>query len=202
MRMEAAISENVMNADEPVQISLPEPTPRIAKIREIILHTKNSICLERPLLMREFGKSPIGRKAKKEHPLVRRALELSYILSKRSPKIYGQELIIGNMTSKRIAANYYPEGGSINILEDIFRLEKRKIPIILTGKEKRQLVGIGLSTLLKSIGGKTLLRPGRFSHFLDFFRAKAQVTYCGSAAGRTTDITCSRETAVVAAIRI
>ena len=37
---------------------------------------------------------------------------------------------------------------------------------------------------------------------LDFFRAKAQVTYGGSAAGRTTDIACRGETAIVTAISI
>jgi len=170
--MKAAASESFTELLDHDTSSLPDAAPRINKIRADLFNIKNSICLERPLLMRKFGKSPEGRRAKKEHPLVRRALELSYILSKRSSKIYDQELIIGNMTSKRIAANYYPEGGSINILEDIFRLEKRRMPIVLNAREKKQLVGIGLSTLMSSIGGKALLRPGRFSHFLDFFRAK------------------------------
>ncbi len=76
------------------------------------------------------------------------------------------------MTSKRVAANYYPEGGSINILEDLFRLEKRQIPIYLTAREKIQLAGIGIKTGLTSVGGKNLLWPGRISHFLDFFTAK------------------------------
>jgi hypothetical protein len=67
------------------------------------------------------------------------------------------------MTSKRVAANYYPEGGSINILEDLFRLEKRQIPIYLTAREKIQLAGIGIKTGLTSVGGKNLLWPGRIS---------------------------------------
>jgi len=169
--METAL-KNFFDDNYSNSVELPLASDRIESIREELLRTKNSICLERPLLMRAFRKSSQGKKAKKEHPLVRRSLELSYILSNRMPKIYDRELIIGNMTSKRIAANYYPEGGSINILEDIFRLEKRKSPIVLTGPEKRQLIGIGLTTLFSSIGGKALLRPGRLSHFLDFFRAK------------------------------
>jgi len=153
-------------------LSLTVPTMRIAAIRDELLNTRYSICLERPILLEKFKKSRQGRQAKTAHPLIRRAMAIAYILSYRLPKIYENELIIGNMTSKRVAGNYYPEGGSINILEDLFRLEKRQIPIYLTPREKIQLVGIGIKTSLTSVGGKTLLRPGRLSHFLDFFTAK------------------------------
>jgi len=50
--------------------------------------------------------------------------------------------------------------------------EKRQIPLYLTPREKLKLVGIGIKTSLSSVGGQTLLRPSRFSHFLDFFVAK------------------------------
>ncbi|NOY69633.1 MAG: hypothetical protein GXP53_09125 [Deltaproteobacteria bacterium] len=152
--------------------SLNTPTKRISAIREELLNTRYSICLERPLLLEKFKTSPQGRRARSSHPLIRRARAISYILSHRAPKIYDNELIIGNMTSKQVAANYYPEGGSINIMEDLFRLENRQVPIHLTFWEKIQLAKIGFKTSLSSVGGKTLLRPGRFSHFLDFFRAK------------------------------
>jgi len=149
-----------------------EPSERIAEIKADLFATPYSICLERPALLAEFWRSAEGRKAKAEHPLVKRALALSYIFAHRKPRIYAGELIIGNMTSKRIAGNYYPEGGSINILEDIFRLERRRIPLKLTTGEKWRLLGVGLRYIRSSIGGKTLLRFGRISHFLDFFRAK------------------------------
>ncbi|MFO7557259.1 MAG: pyruvate formate lyase family protein [Desulfobacterales bacterium] len=152
--------------------SFTEPSHRISKIRAELLETPYSVCLERPLLMQQFKKSFEGRKSSSAHPLVKRAMVLSYILANRAPRIYDGELIIGNMTSKRVAANYYPEGGSINIMEDLFRLKRRQIPIHLTAKETVQLSAIGLKTILSSVGGRTLLRPGRFSHFLDFFRAK------------------------------
>jgi formate C-acetyltransferase len=149
-----------------------EPSERISGIKADIFATPYSICLERPLLMEEFWRSPDGRKAKTAHPLVRRALVLSYIFSHRKPRIYRGELIIGNIASKRVAANYYPEGGSVNILEDIFRLERKQAPLKLTTREKWHLLGIGLRNARSSVGGRALLRFGRFSHFLDFFRAK------------------------------
>ncbi len=152
--------------------SLPGSTPRIGKIRELLLRTPYSICLERPLLIERFEKSPEGRNASREHPFVRRALMLSYIYSNRKPRIYDDELIIGNMSSKRIAANYYPEGGSVNILEDIFRLERRQIPIVMDARERLSLLRVGLRSLFKSIAGRALLKPGRLSHFAEFFTAK------------------------------
>ena len=79
------------------------PTPRITAIRNELLTTRYSICLERPELLDQFKKSTEGRQAKSAHPLVRRAMAIAYILSRRSPKIYDNELIIGNMTSRRVA---------------------------------------------------------------------------------------------------
>ena len=156
----------------PVEDFIP-PTARIANIRAELLATPYSICLERPRLMEDFWSSEEGRRsAKVEHPLVHRALTLQYIFSHRKPRIYENELIIGNMTSKRIAANYYIEGGSINILEDFFRLGKRTIPLKLSSLETVELLLIGLRNSFKSVGAKALLKPGRLSYFLDFFRAK------------------------------
>ena len=149
------------------------PTSRIAAIRAELLATPYSICLERPKLLEEFWSSEEGRRsAKEEHPLVHRALTLQYIFSHRQPRIYKDELIIGNMTSKRIAANYYIEGGSINIMEDIGRLRKRTIPLKLTGRETADLFRVGLRNVFKSVGARALLKPARLSYFLDFFRAK------------------------------
>jgi pyruvate formate-lyase/glycerol dehydratase family glycyl radical enzyme len=148
-------------------------TGRIASIRAEILPTPYSICLERPRLMERFWASPDGRRsAREDHPLIHRALTLQYIYAHRKPHIYDQELIIGNMTSKRIAANYYIEGGSINILEDVLRLEKRSIPLHLSAAEKAELLRIGLRNTFRSVGAKALLKPGRIAYFLDFFRAK------------------------------
>ncbi|MDD5712123.1 MAG: pyruvate formate lyase family protein, partial [Smithellaceae bacterium] len=147
-------------------------TPRIAAIRAELLATPYSICLERPKLLAAFARTEAGRRAGKEHPLVRRARALNYIFSHRRPRIYDNELIVGNMTSKRIASNYYVEGGSINILEDLYRLERRTIPLKLTATETAELLYWGLRNSFASVGAKALLRPDRLAYFLDFFRAK------------------------------
>lgn len=168
-----AIATSYAGADErPTDVAYREPTARIAGIKAELFAEPYSICLERPRLLLRFNRSVEGRRSRQNHPLTRRAKALAYVMRHRRPHIYDGELIIGNMTSKRIAANYYPEGGSINILEDLFRMEKRKIPIKLTVAEKFELVKIGLTGIFSSVGGQALLKPGRFRHFLDFFRAK------------------------------
>ncbi len=151
---------------------LTRPSERVAAIREELIGTSYSICLDRPRLLGEFRSSVEGRDARKEHPLARRALALAYLFSHRRPHVYPGELIIGNMTSKRVAANYYIEGGSVNILEDVLRLEKKATAIEMPPAERVSLVGLGLRNLFKSVGGRALLRPWRIKHFLDFFMAR------------------------------
>ena len=147
-------------------------TPRIDRLRTTMLAEPYSICLERPQLLLRFRHSTEGKRASKEHPAAARAAALAYLLSHRTPHIYDDELLIGNMSSKRIGANYYPEGGSVNILEDLPRWNKRRVPLAMTAGEKRKLLLLGLRGVRSSIGGLALLRHGRTSHFLDFFRAQ------------------------------
>ena len=147
-------------------------TERIDRIRAALSEAKYSICLERPALLDRFWSSPDGRRARHDHPFVRRAREIAFLCAQRTPRVYPDELIIGNMTSKRVAANYYPEGGSINILEDLLHLDRRRVPLHLTRSERARLGALGLRHARRSIGARALLRPGRASHFLDFFRAR------------------------------
>jgi pyruvate formate-lyase/glycerol dehydratase family glycyl radical enzyme len=152
--------------------ALSEPSARIRRIRADLLATPNSICLERPTLLAEFAKTPAGKRIKKEHPFVRRAGAIAYILSNRTPHIYRDELIIGNMSSKRIGGNYYPEGGSLNILLDMLWLKKKQSPISLSKRETIRMALIGAKTFATSVGGRALLKPARIKHFFDFFFAK------------------------------
>jgi pyruvate formate-lyase/glycerol dehydratase family glycyl radical enzyme len=143
---------------------------RIEKIRTEMFKEKYSICLERPSLLDSYWHSG---KAKGKHPSIQRAESLAFIYSNRQPRIYKDELLVGNISSKRIAANYYSEGGSIHILEDLFCLEKRPVlPLYLERKEKRKLLALALRHFPRSVATRALCKPGWFGYFLDFFRAK------------------------------
>ncbi len=148
------------------------PGPRIAAIRAALQATRYSICLERPRLLARFTWSRSGLRALRQPPMVRRARALAFVMARRRPRIYEHELIVGNMTSKRVAANYYPEGGSLNIVEDIWRLDRRQVPLHLSRSETAQLVAIALGSFATSVGGRALLRSGRLGDFFDFFRAR------------------------------
>ncbi len=154
---------------------LPPPTARIVRLREVMRATPCSICLERPRLLRAFERSREGKLADKEHATIRRAKALRYVLQHRAPRIYDDELIVGNMSSKRIGANYYHEGISVNILEDIARLETRAVPLHLTAAEKRELLKLGLWGATRSIAARSLGRPGRLSHFAHLLRPRRYI---------------------------
>lgn len=124
----------------------------VSNIRRTLMETPCSICLERPGLMIQARIAALFRK--KKHPLVRRAECLAFILERRTPRIYPFEAIAGNMSSKRIAANYYPEGGSSHILEDLFNLDKRAVPLALSFSEKVCLLFTGIVTFHWSTGAK------------------------------------------------
>lgn len=153
-----------------IRQSVTEENKRIEAIKAEMFAEKYSICLERPTLLDRYWRSGAGDG---KHPYIRRAESLAYIYSHRQPRIYNGELIIGNISSKRIAANYYSEGGSIHILEDIFCLEKRPVlPLYLEQKEKRRLFSLGIRHFTRSVATRALCKPGWFGYFLDFFRAK------------------------------
>jgi formate C-acetyltransferase len=147
---------------------------RIGLIREEMMQEPYSICLERPTLLDRFWRSGA---AKGKHYYIRRAEALAYICTHRRPRIYRGELLLGNISSKRIAANYYSGGGSVHILEDLLRLEKRAVvPLRLTRREKARLLSLGLRHFRHGVAAQALLRPGWSRFFFDLFRAKRRAS--------------------------
>jgi len=153
-------------------VDRPAPTDRTLRLLETLQAEPYTICLERPELLRRFAKSREGKRARKDHPAVRRAKALAFVMAHRAPRVYDDELVVGNMSSHRVGANYYPEGGSVNILEDLPRWDRRRVKLKLSAADKRKLLRLGLGGVAASVGGRALLRRGRTSHFLDFFRAQ------------------------------
>lgn len=152
-----------------------EPSARVARIRAQVMATPASICLERPSLMREFRRSGQGRAAARRHALLGRASALAHVYRSRRPRIYDDELIVGNMSSKRVAANFYAEGGSIGVLEDIWDLEDRPVPLVMSRKEKLRMLGLTVDAARYNVGLRALARPGRLSHFFHLFRPRRYI---------------------------
>lgn len=80
--------------------------PRLARLHNDLLTSKKAICVERARYLTEYMKGP---HVWFEPAVVRRAKAVSYILKKASVRIYPDELLVGNLTSKRVGAIIYPE---------------------------------------------------------------------------------------------
>lgn len=156
-------------------VEITSPWARINRIREEIHAAGHSLCLERPELLVKFKKSAEARRLRNAHICVRRATAIAYVLANRQSRIYDDELVLGNMTSKRVAANYYPEGSSINILEDITRLEQRVVPLQMTLREKAKLVKLASATCRDSVLYHALFTPARIRHVYDMLHAERYI---------------------------
>lgn len=152
-------------------VELVSPWARIDRIRDAVHAAGYSLCLERPELMRAWQRTPEGRRLRKAHVCERRAGMLAYLMANRRPRIHDDELVIGNMTSKRVASHFYPEGTSLNIVEDIFRLDERVVPLKLTAREKAKLVWLAAATARESVLGHALLRPSRIRRIREMTNA-------------------------------
>ena len=151
------------------------PWARIDRIRDAVHEAGYSLCLERPELLLDFRRSPAGKRLRDAHVCVRRASAIAYVMATRTPRVYEDELILGNMTSKRVAANYYPEGASMHLLEDIARLDERVVPIRLSLAEKARLLRIAAATLRDSVLYHALASPSRIGHVRDLLRAERYI---------------------------
>jgi len=132
-------------------VDLFSPRARIDRIRDAVHDAGYSLCLERPDLLLDFRRSSAGKRLRNAHVCVRRASAIAHVMANRQPRVYEDELILGNMTSKRVAANYYPEGASMHLLEDIARLDDRVVPIRLSLAEKAKLLRIAAATIRDSV---------------------------------------------------
>jgi pyruvate-formate lyase len=134
------------------------PSARVERLSAAVRHAPTSVCLERPRLMRE---APTSRR---DPVVLRRAKRLAYVLAHREPHIYADELIIGNLSSTRVAVNFDPEHANRNLIADLERLEQRPISLHQRAAEKLELMRLCVAGLRDNVGLRTLLRPGRLRH--------------------------------------
>ncbi|MFA5940653.1 MAG: pyruvate formate lyase family protein [Sinimarinibacterium sp.] len=158
-----------------VAVKLDQPRTRIERIRDAVHAAGYSLCLERPTLLLKFRKSRAGSRLRDAHVCVRRATAIAYVMAQRRPHLYDDELIVGNMSSKRVAANYYPEGASVNIVEDLTRMGRRAVPLKLSLGEKARLARIAAATFRDSVAFHALSSPARIRHLWEILHAKRYI---------------------------
>lgn len=80
--------------------------PRLARLHSELLASRKEICVQRARYLTQYMKGP---DIWFEPAVVRRAKAVAHILKNLDVKIYPDELLVGNLTSKRVGAIIYPE---------------------------------------------------------------------------------------------
>jgi pyruvate formate-lyase/glycerol dehydratase family glycyl radical enzyme len=111
---------------------------RFRRIKEELLSTPVYLCPERALLVTEYFRKHDDRSLPVS---VRRARALRYILSNKSVHIYPDELIVGNVGSKRISAITQPELAGLFMSEDLLWIQRRRTtPLRISWRDRLRLI--------------------------------------------------------------
>jgi len=96
---------------------------RFARIKKELLSTPVYICPERAYLVTDFFKRCDDPS---EPIIVRKAKALQYVLKCKSTRIYSDELIVGNMGTRRISALIQPELAGVFMGPELLGIDRRK----------------------------------------------------------------------------
>jgi formate C-acetyltransferase len=131
---------------------------RFSKIRADLLANPLHLCPERAILMTESFK----RQDDPSEPMViRKARALNSLLRNKSVIIYPDELIVGNVGSKRRSVMMHPEMAGVFLCQDILWMERRKTaPLRISWPEKLKIAAevipywLGKNMIMKSFSGR------------------------------------------------
>ncbi len=114
------------------------PAGRFTRIKDTLLSQPVRLCTERALLITEFFKR---HDDPTESMMVRKAKALSYLLRKKSVKIFDDELIVGNVGSHRKSVIIQPELSGVVMSEELLWMNRRKTnPYPVSWKERLELL--------------------------------------------------------------
>lgn len=110
---------------------------RFRKIRQDLLSAPKYLCPERPEIITEYFKT-LDDPA--DPMVVRKAKALRHLLTTKSVKIWPDELIVGNVGSKRRSVMLHPEMAGVFLSEELLWLDKRKTaPIAISWSDRLKL---------------------------------------------------------------
>ncbi|MBC2717120.1 MAG: formate acetyltransferase [Desulfobacteraceae bacterium] len=96
---------------------------RFERIKKELLSFQTYLCPERACLVTDYFKK---HDASTDPMVIRKAKALRHIFTHKSVAIYPDELIVGNMGSRRISALIQPELAGIFMSEELLWIDKRK----------------------------------------------------------------------------
>ncbi len=123
---------------------------RIQRLKQAVQSSPPGVCAERAVTWTAYFKNKENRK---KHICIQMAEALRDVLLKKSIKIYPDELIVGNFSSKRVGGSIYPELHGVVVLQDIFRFSKRGVnPLEISKQEIWELSKIIPFWLFRFLG--------------------------------------------------
>ncbi len=127
----AAMREHTALSDVPAEPS------RFARIKRDLLSSKVHLCTERASLITDYFKR---HDFPSDPMVVRKARALRHLLSRKSVRIFADELIVGNVGSKRKSAIIQPELSGVFESRGLLWIDKRKTtPFEISWAEKSKL---------------------------------------------------------------
>jgi hypothetical protein len=113
---------------------------RIDALKASVQGTQPGVCTERAMIWTRYFKV---KENWKKSPCVQIAEALAEVLNNKSIRIYPDELIVGNYSSKRVGGAIYPELHGIPVIAEAHTFAKRKTnPLAISNDELRQLLSI------------------------------------------------------------
>jgi len=111
---------------------------RVRQLKRTVQEAPPAICTERAHIWTRYHRDPANRY---KPVAIQMAEALREVLLQKSIRIYPDELIVGNFSSKRVGGSLYPELHGIPMLEDLFKFSRRPTnPLQITRKEQWALL--------------------------------------------------------------
>lgn len=132
---------------------------RIIGLKNAVQSYKPAICTERTLIWTDYCKNKINRK---KPPPIQIAEALRDVLLNKSIKIYPDELIVGNYSSKRVGGTLQPELAGLAMMSDLYKFSNRKTnPLEISKNDIKKLRKIIPFWLFRMLGMRAYKSPAK-----------------------------------------
>ncbi|MCK5737545.1 formate acetyltransferase [bacterium] len=133
------------------------PIDRISGLKKAVQEFQPGVCTERALIWTKYCKNPQN---KNKPACIQISEAFQNVLLNKTIKIYPNELIVGNFTSKRVGGEILPELLGVPVMEDLFKFSRRKTsPLQISAKETWQLLRILPYWLFRFLGMRAYTSP-------------------------------------------
>lgn len=113
---------------------------RVWRLRDAVQGARPALCTQRALLVTEYFRdlSADGTPTADGTPaLAGRAGALQHILRQWRPRIWEDELLVGNFSGHRVGGSLLPELHGVAMLEDLFTFDQRDLNPLALGRQER-----------------------------------------------------------------